>query len=163
MDEVLLGAFLASALGAVAFLFQRWYHLRDEQNRERAGRLAEFGAASWATTLDIVRLARAPAPQKKVKREEMEAKADRIDSAEVLILLRDDAAVFDAARAVDRCQAELTRHACEKEWNHDEWLAFSKSLLSPVVDMYCTAAQAAMGKKRPIQRSFSQEIPTDAE
>lgn len=164
MDGVLLGAFLVSALGAVAsavtFLFQRWYHLRDEQDRERAARLVEFGAASWATTLDIVRLARAPTPQKVVLREEMEAKADRINSAEVLILLRDDATVFDAARAVDRCQADLKRHAWEKEWDHDEWLVFSKDLLSPVVDRYYTAAQRAMRKDRPNERPFSQELPT---
>jgi hypothetical protein len=87
-------------------------------------------------------------------RAEMEVEADRINTSEALILLMDDDAVT-AARAVDRCQAELKDRARKKMWDHDEWISVRKERLSSLVDEYCAAGVGQAAERVQIPGSLN--------
>jgi hypothetical protein len=146
MSALLVAAAAGLVSGLVVAFAQHWFQQQAERKRERARRFADFAAASWATTLELGRLARAEMEEKAAIRADMEIGADRINTSEALILLMDDDAVYRAARAVDRCQAELKDLARDKMWDHDEWIGVREERLSPFVDEYYAAARRALGK-----------------
>lgn len=128
----------------MVLLLQQYLRRTQERQQETARRLAEFSAASWAFTLELGRLARAPMEQKSALSDELERDGDRARTALAVIQLLDEEAVYRAASDVYAHLFQLHVAARSTVWTREDWRERRRSLSRSVV-AFQTASRKALG------------------
>jgi hypothetical protein len=140
----LLAATVSGTVSVLVLLLQQYLHRTGERQQETARRLAEFSAASWAFTLELGRLARAPMDQKSKLGDELERDGDRARTALALIQLLDEEAVYQAATEVYAHLFQLHQAARSAVWTREDWRETRRPLSRSVV-AFQSASRRALG------------------
>jgi hypothetical protein len=143
-DAALIAASVSAAVSIVVVVLQQLLQRRHERRRETAERLAEFSAATWAITVGLGRLARAPMDEKRVVREDVDRDSDRLNTALARIQLLDKEPVYRSAVAIDSRLVALRRSALTQQWADDAWRA-SRGDLTDAVRRFQSAARQQLG------------------
>lgn len=145
---VLVGSVISAIVAMVVVALQYVLERRRQSVAERAGRLGDFLAASFATAVGIEEIARASMRNKSGAEAKVRSSIeDRLNSCLTRLRLFEEEDVVVAATYLERELTRITGLAREQVWSRAEWRE-QRSELSRLTREYENIARQKLGRKR---------------
>lgn len=145
---VLIGSVISAIVAMAVVTLQYSLERRRQSVADRAERLGEFLASSFAISVGIGEIARASFEDK--VRVEADVRADledRLNRSLTKVRLFEDEDVVTAATYLERELTRITSVARSQVWSRVEWRR-QRSQLSMLTDEYETIARRKLGRQR---------------
>jgi hypothetical protein len=145
---VLIGSVISAIVAMAVVTLQYSLERRRQSVADRAERLGEFLASSFAVSVGIGEIARASFEDKvRVEADVRSALEDRLNRAMTKVRLFEDEDVVAAATHLERELTRITGIARGQAWTRAEWRR-QRSQLSVLTDKYETIARRKLGRQR---------------
>jgi hypothetical protein len=145
---VLIGSAISAIVAMAVVAFQYSLERRKQSLAERAERLGDFLASSYAVAVGIEEIAGEPIEHKtRVEAKVRSSVEDRLNSCLTRLRLFEDADVVAAATYLERELTRITDVARDQVWSRAAWRD-QRSELSRLTHEYETLARRKLGRQR---------------
>lgn len=152
---VLIGSAISAIVAMAVVALQHSLERRKQSLAERAERLGEFLASSYAVAVGIEEVAIAPTGNKAAIEVNVRSIVeDRFNSCLTRLRLFEDADIVAAATYLEREMTRLMGAARDRVWPRGEWRVNERTLLARLTGEYEAIARYKLRRKR-LQKELS--------